>query len=180
MYGSGATRDRSSLFEHGARFLGRVASFVRSFRTPLAISGAVIVGVAVAVILLFSAVDAKSVKSAESPNGSVTTSVAGFLDQPELSQTFGHIAFFNDVRLEQGPGEQVMLAHDKSGRSMLVIVSQADAKVPAGTVADVMGIITPLPPAAKMRKAWKLSKDEAKARLEDGVYIEAKLVRAEK
>jgi hypothetical protein len=101
----------------------------------------------------------------------VPTKLASLLSE-ERGQVVNHIVFFNDVRLEPGPADDVFYAVGAAGDRMLVVSQGKKASTDADQV-DIQGTIRLVPPTSTLTKKWKLDKEEVKALREQGIYIEA-------
>lgn len=105
-------------------------------------------------------------------------SEVGLLLEDSPTELFNHIVFFNDVRLEAGPTNDVYFATSKDGKSILVLSTGAkSASALNADSVDVQGTVRAVPPLSTMTKKWKLSKDQVKTIRKQGVYIEAESIR---
>jgi hypothetical protein len=108
------------------------------------------------------------------------TSLATFVDNPAVRQSIGAIVYLNNVQLHPGPTSNTFIARDRNGRELLVRSNNVQTKLPeAGAMADVSGIVMPLPSAATLKSQWKLDKKEAERVRKDVVYIEAERIKPE-
>jgi hypothetical protein len=98
------------------------------------------------------------------------TQVRLLLDE-SMGNLLNYIVYFNDVRLEGGPSEDVYFVTGASGGRMLVISKGSKTAREADSV-DVKGTVRPVPSAATLKK-WKLSNDQIKAVRDQGIFIEA-------
>lgn len=111
---------------------------------------------------------------------STPTSLASLVDNPSGRHSVGAIVYLNNVQLSPGPSSNIFIARDRDGRELFVRTSNVQAKLPkTTTMADVSGVVVPLPSAANLRKEWKLDKKEAERAPKDGVYIEAERIKPE-
>lgn len=108
-------------------------------------------------------------------------SEVGLLLEDSPTELFNHIVFFNDVRLEAGPTNDVYFATSKDGQSILVLSTGAkSASALNADSVDVEGTVRAVPPLSTMTKKWKLSKDQVKTIRKQGVYIEAESIRVKR
>lgn len=109
------------------------------------------------------------------------TSLATLVEGPAQRQSIGAIVFLNDVRVTPGLASNVFVARDSNGRELVVRYNDVKDKVPStGTVADVTGVVRPLPSAANLRKQWKFDKKTAERFRNDEIYIEAERIKPER
>jgi hypothetical protein len=108
-------------------------------------------------------------------------SEVGLLLEDSPNELFNHIVFFNDVRLEAGPTNDVYFATSRDGESILVLSTGAkSASALNADSVDVQGTVRAVPPLSTLTKKWKLSKDQVKAIRKQGVYIEAESIRVKR
>jgi hypothetical protein len=106
----------------------------------------------------------------------VPTKLASLLAD-DRGDVVNHIVFFNDVRLEPGPTDDVFYAVGAAGDRMLV-VSQGKKSLADADQVDIKGTVRPLPTLSTLTKKWKLDKQEVKAVRGQGIYIEASEIMA--
>lgn len=139
--------------------------------------------VCIAVLVLVVAAFTKGGEPGPNPGRrelNTPTSLATFVDNPVVRQSIGAIVYLNNVQLNAGPASNTFMARDKDGRELLVRFNNVQSKLPAnGTMADVSGIVMPLPSAANLKSEWKISKKEAERLRKDVVYIEAERIKPE-
>ncbi len=117
----------------------------------------------------------KSAMDDSRPSNARVTNVPTRLESlfsDDRSDVVNHIVFFNDVRLEPGPTDDVYYAVGAAGDRVLVL-SQGKKVSSDNDQVDVRGTVRPLPPTSTLSKKWKLDKEEVKAIREQGIYIEA-------
>ncbi len=102
---------------------------------------------------------------------STPTQVGLLFEDKNTNQIVNHIVYFNDVRLEPGPTDNVYFAVGSAGQKVMVIATGNKAPVDEAMV-DLQGTARAVPAAATLKK-WKLSKDQQKAVHDQGIYIEA-------
>jgi hypothetical protein len=107
-----------------------------------------------------------------------TPTQVGLLLNDSMPDLINHIVYFNDVKIESGPTDDVYFATGAKGAKVLVISTGHNA--PDAAAVDIQGTVRPAPPVNTMTKKWKLSKAEAKKVKEDGIYIEADNIRADR
>ena len=89
------------------------------------------------------------------------------------NEVVNHIVFFNDVRLEAGPTEDLYYAVGAAGDRVLVVSQGKKSPSTDFEQVDVKGTVRSLPTLSTLTKKWKLDKQELKAVREQGIYIEA-------
>jgi hypothetical protein len=107
-----------------------------------------------------------------------TPTQVGLLLDDSMSELINHIVYFNDVKIESGPSDDVYFATGPKGVRVLVIATGHNA--PDASAVDIQGTVRPAPPVTTMTKKWKLTKAEAQKIKEDGIYIEAEDIRADR
>jgi len=112
------------------------------------------------------------------PRSVNTPTQVGLLLDDSMPNLINHIVYFNDVKIESGPSDDVYYATGPKGAKVLVISTGHNA--PDAAAVDIQGTVRPAPPVATMTKKWKLSKAEAQKIKEDGIYIEADDIRADR
>jgi hypothetical protein len=106
------------------------------------------------------------------------TQVALLFDNP-ASETVNHIVYFNDVKIEPGPTDDIYFAVGAKGKSVLVVATGSKTPSDADAV-DIQGTIRIVPPLTTLTKKWKLSKEDAARVKEQGIYIEAAEIKADR
>jgi hypothetical protein len=104
----------------------------------------------------------------------VPTKLASLLAD-DRGDVLNHIVFFNDVRLEPGPTDDVFYAVGAAGDRILVVSQGKKPSTDADQV-DIQGTVRSLPAASTLTKKWKLDKEEVKALREQGIYVEASTI----
>lgn len=107
-----------------------------------------------------------------------TPTQVGLLLNDSMPDLINHIVYFNDVKIESGPSDDVYFATGAKGARVLVIATGHNA--PDAAAVDIQGTVRPVPPVTTMTKKWKLTKAEAQKIKEDGIYIEAEDIRADR
>jgi hypothetical protein len=113
-------------------------------------------------------------------SSNVPTLVGALLSDQRPGEVLNHIVFFNDVRLESGPADNVYYAVDTQGKRVLVVALGSKSATGEDALVDVSGTVRSLPPTSEMRKKWKLDKDEIQAVRDQGIFIEADSIQAKK
>jgi hypothetical protein len=109
-----------------------------------------------------------------SPSSRVTNvpTQLGSLLSDNRNEVVNHIVFFNDVRLEPGPTDDIYYAVGAAGDRILVVSQGKKASSDTDQV-DIQGTVRSLPTSSTLTKKWKLDKQELKAVRDQGIYIEA-------
>jgi hypothetical protein len=108
------------------------------------------------------------------------TKVGLLLEDQRPGDVLNHIVYFNDVRLESGPADNVYYAVGAEGKRLLVVALGSKSVVGEDAPVDIEGTVRALPPSSEMRKKWKLDKEEIKAVRDQGIFIEADSIQAKK
>lgn len=108
-----------------------------------------------------------------------TPTQIGLLLDDSMPDLIYHIVYFNDVKIESGPTDDVYFATGPKGTSVLVVAT--GRKTPNDTDAvDIRGTVRPIPPLSTLTRKWKLSKDQVKAVRKQGIYIEADDIKSDR
>ena len=101
------------------------------------------------------------------------TDVSALLEASRSRSSIGKIVFLHEVRIEAGPTKNLLFARDQQGNRIVVHWDGAAIRLLNDKLADVTGVITPLPSHATMVREWKLSKSVAADMGKEAVYIRA-------
>jgi len=121
-------------------------------------------------LLVRSAIDDNRASVGRSTN--VPTQLGSLLSD-NRNEVVNHIVFFNDVRLEPGPTDDLYYAVGAAGDRVLVVSQGKKSSSAESDQVDIKGTVRSLPPASTLTKKWKLDKQELKAVRDQGIYIEA-------
>jgi len=90
---------------------------------------------------------------------------------------YGRFVFLNDVRLSSGSKKNQYFARGAHGRQVLVIAETKPLAVGDDVVADVTGILRPLPSMKVLQKEWGISARQASHLKGQHTYVAARRVR---
>ena len=113
-------------------------------------------------------------------SSNIPTRIGLLLQDQKPGEVLNHIVYFNDVRLESGPAENVYYAVGAEGERLLVVALGTKSAVGEDAPVDIEGTVRSLPPSSEMRSKWKLDKQEIKTIREQGIFIEADSIEAKK
>jgi hypothetical protein len=105
----------------------------------------------------------------------VPTKIGLLFSYDSPREVVDQIVFFNNVRLESGPTDDIYYAVGAAGNRVLVISNGSKAAMGDSQV-DIKGTVRRLPTIYTLKKKWKLSQEEIRAAREQGIYIEAEQI----
>src|SRR4051812_36801339 len=108
------------------------------------------------------------------------TQVKLLLSENKPGEILNHIVFFHDVKLESGPADNVYYAVGSQGHKVVVVALGTKTAMSDDATVDISGTVRTLPPTTEMKKKWKLDAEQIKAVKEQGVFIEADSIKADK
>ncbi|MGH9521772.1 MAG: hypothetical protein ACRD3E_04490 [Terriglobales bacterium] len=103
------------------------------------------------------------------------SALPSLLDDPSLA---GKSVYLNEVQLVPASKENAYIAHGAAGNTMLVLATAQASKLPKeAAVANVQGVIRPLPSKTTLKKEWKLNAKQLAAISNDHYYLAAQQIR---
>ena len=90
----------------------------------------------------------------------------------------GKSVYLNEVQLVPASKENAYIAHGAAGDTMLVVATAQASKLPKEpAVANVQGVIRPLPSKRTLKREWKLDSKQLAAISNDHYYLAAQRIR---
>lgn len=108
------------------------------------------------------------------------TKVGLLTEDHRPGEILNSVVYFNDVRLESGPMDNLYYAVGADGERLLVVALGSKSAVGEDTPVDIEGTVRSLPPTSEMQQKWKLDKAEIKAIRSQGIFIEADSIQAKR
>jgi hypothetical protein len=103
----------------------------------------------------------------------------GLLFDTSASDTLNHIVYFNDVKIEPGPTDDLYFAVGANGHRVLVVATGSKTPTDADAV-DIQGTVRTVPPMTTLTRKWKLTKEDAERVKRQGIYIEADQIKPDR